>query len=257
MDSVKLEQLRLRAKIDYITLNNPTGRTVPLPQLDGQLKWSRRYHFRRFTIHDPSPRDIRTLLSAFGCDVQILEMEVAVDFRPSQDQTDFTLLGKVMVDVFGRRLCPSARALVAVPRRAYRPHLKRTIHLRNSPCMADDQLLLGAREDQVQVKCYLKRRDQYHILPDQDAVARLEVRIAQEELKILGLSTLICIKGFPWRKKLMPYFRHRTPSAKGNSEDGTFERRCEGEINDRIGQALTRMERQYQFSTSNIEGVVG
>lgn len=241
-----LEQLRLSAKIDYITIDNPVGRTVPLPPLDGKLKWSRRYHFRRFTVHDPSPRDISTLISVFGCDIQILEMEVAVDFRPSEAQTDFKLLGKVMVDVFGRRLCPSAAALLGVPRRAYRPHHKRVITLKNSPCMPDDQLLIGARHDQVQVKCYLKRSDQLIRLSDQDAVARVEVRLGKSELTTLGLVTLICVHGFQWRSMLSPYFRHRVPQTKDKLDGERSVRKCEVALNNRIGQALTRLEHKFR-----------
>ena len=241
-----LKQLRLSAKIDYITIDNPVGRTVPLPPLDGKLKWSRRYHFRRLTVHDPSPRDISTLMSVLGCDIQILEMEVAVDFRPSEAQTDFKLLGKVMVDVFGRRLCPSATALLGVPRRAYRPHHKRVITLKNSPCMPDDQLLIGTRHDQVQVKCYLKRSDQLTRLSDQDAVARVEVRLGKGELSTLGLVTLICVHGFQWRSMLSPYFRHCVPQTKDRLGDKRSVRKCEVAINNRIGQALTRLEHNFR-----------
>ena len=107
-------------------------------------------------------------------------------------------------------------------------------------------MLLGARQDRVQVKCYLKQRDQNQPLKDIEAAARLEVRLAQEELKLLGVPTLICIQQFSWRKSLMPYFRHCVPVSKDRSGDGAFERRCDTEINDRIGQALMRLERRFR-----------
>lgn len=245
MDDVKLHRLQLSAKIDFITFLNPAGRMVSIPPLHGSVNWSRKFHYRRFTVHDPSPADIEVLMSLFGCDLPILEMEVAIDFRPSASGADMPLLKSVMVDVFGRRLCPSASSLAGVARRAYRPRLKRVIMLKNSPCGPEDQMLLGARGDRVQVKCYLKQRDQNQPLDDTEAVARLEVRLAQEELKLLGIPTLICIQGFSWRKSLMPYFRHRVPVSKVGSGCGVFQRKFETEINDRIGQSLTRLERRF------------
>ena len=246
MDEVELKRLRLGAKIDFITLFNPAGKKVNIPPLEGVVKWSRRLHYQRFTVHDPSPGEIEILMGVFGCDVPILEMEVAIDFRPSDFRADLPLLRRVMVDVFGRRLCPSASSLRGLPRRAYRPRLKRVIMLKSSPCRWEDQMLLGARQDRVQVKCYLKQRDQNQPLKDIEAAARLEVRLAQEELKLLGVPTLICIQQFSWRKSLMPYFRHCVPVSKDRSGDGAFERRCDTEINDRIGQALMRLERRFR-----------
>lgn len=171
-----LNQLLFSAKIDYITLNNPVGHRLPLPPFDGTVKWSRKHHYRRLTIHDPSPEDIAKLELSFGADTLILELEVAVDQKPV-DPPNLLLLQHVMREFPGRRLCPTASSLYGSSRKAFRPSLNRTVGLGKAPCLPDDQMLIGSRTDVVQVKCYLKRTDQGQTLQEDEAGVRIEVRL--------------------------------------------------------------------------------
>jgi hypothetical protein len=251
-----LAQLRFGAKIDFITFSNPRKSTFPLPPLDGRLCWSRQHHYRRFSIHDPSPEDIAKLMPILGPDTPIIEMEVAVDLAP-KDGPNLPLLREVMVDIFGSRLCPSASSLRGARRSAYRPHLNRCISLEESPCMSDDQFLIGSKQDAAQVKCYLKRTDQRQQLPDHEVVARVEVRLAEEQLRRLGISALIDLGGFRFRKVLMPYFRHYTPVSRGSKGQAPTRRRRETAINDKIGQALLRLEKRHQHLQSECSPMLG
>lgn len=147
-----------------------------------------------------------------------------------------------------------------------------------------DQQLHGGRHDEAQVKCYYKRRDQSLALPQDRHVARVEVRLSGDGLRTISLLSLADLLDFRFRKSLMPYFRHvrgvrrsQRKTAKGNKEmlallavaqrrldqdawaqagagaflpGGTAEDRpvkfCrDPRTNDRIGQALTRLERQF------------
>lgn len=149
---------------------------------------------------------------------------------------------------------------------------------------ATDQLLHGGRNDAAQVKSYWKRRDQGAPLPPDKQSARIEVRLGSEGLFGHDLPTLTDLNGFRFRKKLMPYFWHfrgtarlkpaspkaRTPlmavlSAKSDEYDqaafkqagvGAFGRggkRAKSAVrllrntpvNNRLGQALLRLERQF------------
>lgn len=239
-----LDQLRFSAKIDFITLNNPARRQLTLPSLDGTVKWSRGHHHRRFSIHDPSPQDIATLQAFFGPDALILEMEVAVDLKPVAPP-DLSLLQHVMREFPGKRLCPTASSLKKFPRRAFRPSQDRAIYLGKSPCLPNDQMLLGSRTDPVQVKCYLKQSDQGLALQEHEAGVRVEVRLGQEELSRLGIPVLSGLSQFRFRKELMPYFHHYTPIARARKGLAPTRRRRETAINERIGQALLRLENAY------------
>lgn len=149
---------------------------------------------------------------------------------------------------------------------------------------ATDQLLHGGRNDAAQVKGYWKRRDQGATLAPKKQSARIEVRLGSEGLFGHDLLTLTDLNGFQFRKKPMPYFWHvrgtarlkpaslkaRTPlmavlSAKSAEYDqaafnqsgvGAFGRggkRSQSAVrllrntpvNNRLGQALLRLERQF------------
>lgn len=149
---------------------------------------------------------------------------------------------------------------------------------------ATDQLLHGGRNDAAQVKGYWKRRDQGAPLAPEKQSARIEVRLGSEGLFGHDLLNLTDLNGFRFRKKLMPYFWHvrgtarlkpaslkaRTPlmavlSAKSDEYDqaafnqagvGAFGRdgkRSQSAarllrntpVNNRLGQALLRLERQF------------
>lgn len=150
---------------------------------------------------------------------------------------------------------------------------------------ATDQQLHGGRDDAVQVKVYWKRRDQGVILAPEKQVARVEVRLGALGLDAHDLATLVSLKQFRFRKCLMPYFSHiRGTSRPARSKCeaskplltvlrnkqheidrehwpqvgvGAFlpggKRHGEGirllrntKVNNRIGQALTRLQKQLR-----------
>jgi len=152
-----------------------------------------------------------------------------------------------------------------------------------------DQQLHGGRDDAAQVKSYLKQRDQSRALPQDKHVARVEVRLSGDGLHGLGLMSLADLLDFRFRKSLMPYFRHvsgvrrpRRMGPKGNAEmlalfapilrrndqfaweqagvgaflpggaaeDRPVRFRRDSDTNDRIGQALTRLEKQFSAAKS-------
>ncbi|CAN7386491.1 hypothetical protein LJR084_002454 [Variovorax sp. LjRoot84] len=148
---------------------------------------------------------------------------------------------------------------------------------------ATDQQLHGWRHDGVQVKCYFKRRDRGAPLAPSQYVARVEVRLAASGLNAQGIATLSDLRDFSFRRRLMPYFRHvdatvrlhkrsrrRSPlrsvlAAKqsefdeahfrkvgvgaflrgGNREDAHVRLVRNVAVNNRIGQALTRLEQRF------------
>jgi hypothetical protein len=149
---------------------------------------------------------------------------------------------------------------------------------------ATDQQLHGGRQDAVQVKGYWKRFDNGKTLPAEKQVARVEVRLGSIGLLGLDLLTLSDVQCFRFRKKLMPYFSHvrgttrpvrqrrnssnamrNLVAAKQHELDQTFMQASgvgaflsggkragsavrlmrDTPVNNRIGQALTRLERQF------------
>lgn len=163
---------------------------------------------------------------------------------------------------------------------------------------ATDQQLHGGRGDPAQVKNYLKRRDQGATLSIKRHAARLEVRLGSAGLPDLGLLRLEDLLGFRFRKMLMPYFRHvrgtrrvvRGPGAAtpmmavltakleaidhehwnqagigaflagGKRAHGTFRFKRNTPVNNRIGQALTRLEERFakaKFVRADHAGHVG
>lgn len=92
-----LEDLRFSGKIDFCTVITP--HKLNLPPLDGTPKWSRKLHWTRLTIHDPTPADISRLIGSLG-PLRLAEVEVSVDVTcgpmvPVQDHDG--VLQRVMV----------------------------------------------------------------------------------------------------------------------------------------------------------------
>ena len=282
-----LGDLSFSAKIDYITIHTP-GK-VNLPSLDGKPIWPRKFHGRRLTVHDATSTDVDALIATFGS-ARLMELEIAIDLRPAASVPAAeceALLKAVMVDQFARGLEPSAGQGMSNTFRAFYRRLEAGYMVRPFNLglpRPTDQQLHGGRNDAVQVKGYLKRRDQSKVLPPEKQVARVEVRLGSECLFRHDLVTLADIKGFRFRKKLMPYFRHMSGTARprrgqANSpgsllnvlnakahqyDQEQFDRAGVGAFlqggkraghgtrllrdipaNNRIGQALTRLERQF------------
>lgn len=287
-NSIRLEAYRFAAKIDYITIHTP-GK-VKLPALDGKPIWPRKHHGRRLTVHDATAADIDALIATFGA-ARLIELEIAIDLRPAgwvpAPECEVRLKA-VMVDLFARGLEPSAGEGMSNTFRVFYRRLEAGYMVRPFNLglpRPTDQQLHGGRNDAAQVKGYLKRRDQGKVLPPEKQVARVEVRLGSEGLFGHDLVTLTDIKGFRFRKKLMPYFRHVGGTArprrrrKANApvtmldvlyakahqyDQEQFDRTGVGAflrggkragqgarllrdipVNNRLGQALTRLEQRF------------
>jgi hypothetical protein len=150
---------------------------------------------------------------------------------------------------------------------------------------ADEQHLHGSRHDSVQVKVYYKDRDNSQPLHWTNHVIRAEVRLASEGLQHHGLLQVSDLVDFRFRRHLSPYFRHvrgtnraatrkrtavahalRLVTERLEKEDDTHWERCgigafqrggkrhapdvrfprDIEMNERIGQALDRLQGQHR-----------
>jgi hypothetical protein len=209
--SFDLGTLVFDAKIDYITVH--TSGKVRLPALSGKPKWPRKFHGLRLTVHDATATDIDTLIRVFG-PAFIHELEIAVDARPNRhiptEQCEAHLKA-VMVEMFARGLDPRAGQDMATGFRAFYRRLEAgymVCPFNLGLPRATDQQLHGGRDDAAQVKGYWKRRDQGVALAPEKQVARVEVRLGSAALVGHELHTLADLRGFKFRKVLMPYFRH-------------------------------------------------
>ncbi|NNU43573.1 hypothetical protein [Ramlibacter montanisoli] len=57
---INLSDLTFRAKIDFVTVRTP-GK-VQLRKLLGKPRWARSEHYKKLTIHDAAPEDVRVLV---------------------------------------------------------------------------------------------------------------------------------------------------------------------------------------------------
>ena len=150
-----------------------------------------------------------------------------------------------------------------------------------------DELLYGGRDDKAQVKAYLKKTDQGKALKATDHVARIEVRLSGA-LPSHGLPLLSSLPEFRFRVSLAPYFRmilgtkrnlrgrkltgplrqtmndyfdvhdkalwarsgvgNFLPGGRGAEERVRLLR--DQALNDRVGQALQRLERKFSLTKS-------
>ncbi|MBI5277357.1 MAG: hypothetical protein HY854_12945 [Burkholderiales bacterium] len=277
-----LETLTFSAKIDFVTVF--TARRVELPDLDGTPKWPKEFHGQRLTVHDPSREDLLVLVDHLG-PARVAELEVAVDVaslldlgRDHREQE----LRSVMVNMFVARLNPSGKALTGTFRATVDRGRLLPFNLRLPS--GDEQLLYGHRAEAAQVKAYLKRSDQGRALPPEAWTARVEVALRHEGLRAHGVEQLPHLLGFRYRKELAPYFRHvrevfrrelgrrtlrdshrllvqyhdeRLKKAFDRTGIGVTKRggkfadmpvrvRADSRVNDRIGQALLRLERSLR-----------
>jgi hypothetical protein len=195
------------------------------------------------------------------------------------------LLEAVMVNLIARELNPSeGNCMVMHFRARYRQigAVGTTAPFNLKLPLPTDQLLYGSRDDPAQVKCYLKGTDMNRALPQSEHVARVEVRLS-DALVQHGLLRLDDLMGFTFRKSLSRYFvfvsgtkrRMSNSKLKGplrafmnsghNSKDASLMEQagvgqfCAGGngqgdkvrltrnrvVNNRIGQALYRLETQF------------
>ena len=287
---VRLHDLRFSAKVDYVTLASDSGK-VSLPMLNGKPKWARSKNWKFFSIHDPSPADVVILGKALA-DPKIAEIEISIDVRCAPAIADAdreATLRSVMVNLFGRKLDPRNGPFMTSRFRGCYRHNKDTggrmlpynLRLPDS----DGQQLHGLRDDHAQVKCYLKMKDQGRDLAPADAVARVEVRLSGAALTHHGIERLNDLLTFRFRRQLTPYFRFvdgvelqgkdadceasrqraerewRRVGVGSVSGRGKLARLChrlrrDTSINDRIGQALHRLEVGYRRANFVREQIV-
>lgn len=206
-----LKNLIFTARIDFVTI--ATHGRIPLPPIDGTVKWPRDYNGSRLTIHDMSPTDLCLLQDVLG-DAPILELEVAVDLRPRPGvpaEARLPMLRAVMVNLFAKQLHPKGDLRRPERLRAFYRRLEhgyRLMPFNKAQPSATDQQLRGHRNDDEQVKAYLKTIDQRVALSPDRYVARVETRLSGNGLQRRGLLTLQDLDGFKFRRWLTPLFKH-------------------------------------------------
>jgi hypothetical protein len=202
----ELTTLIFSAKIDFVTLITP-GK-LQLPDIAGTVRWSPKHNWTRFSIHDPSAADIRSVLQVAG-QLRMSELEVSVDVSCAPDVPAAARdeqLREVMTNIFARALSPDPRLITGGFRAAYDGFGPKPFNLVLPD--ADAQLLFGHKTDLAQVKAYYKKTDQRRRLESKDWVARVEVALRDEGLHRHRLVVLGDLLGFRYRKELSGYFRH-------------------------------------------------
>lgn len=285
--TIDLSQLIFTAKIDFLTVH--TTCKEELPSLDGRPCWSRKENYRKLSVHDPSPADVACITLHFA-NPRLAELEVAVDIEPRSvnPTARSAVIEALMVDQVAKGLAPAVvhKDLAFHFRGAFegtRAQFRLRPFNRRLPS-AQAQQLHGRRHDALQVKSYPKKVDQGRELPLSSHVARVEVRLSGDGLHQHGLVKVADLIGFPYRKALMPYFRHvrtarrprtqgRDPSmlailrekkhelllqewervgvgtvlAGGRHAGADVRLLRDSPVNNRIGQALLRLERRMKF----------
>jgi hypothetical protein len=208
---ISLSDLVFTAKIDYLTVFTPGKLT--LPRLDGKPKWSRKEHYRRLSIHDPSARDVAALVERLD-NPRLAELEVAVDLQPaprvSVDKRE-RVVEQLMVHLIAKSRAPKVtdkdlqfrfRGVYEGRRGGFRLHpFNRKLPL------ASGQQLHGKRGDPLQAKAYAKKTDMGRALDRSAFLARTEIRMSGYGLAHHGLDAVGDLAEFRFRKMLMPYFR--------------------------------------------------
>jgi hypothetical protein len=207
---LSLDALRLRAKIDYLTVH--TDQKVSLPKLKGRAIWPKSQNGTLLTVHDATADDVAALMATLGSR-RLHELEVCIDFscrRAVPLERRRSVLSGVMVDLFAKGLYPREGAHMEAAARTFYRRLETRYEVRpfnRRLPRESDQQLHGWRGDWAQVKVYLKRTDMGKRLDESDHVARVEVRLRGDGLHQNGLEMLSDLVGFKFRKTLSPYFR--------------------------------------------------
>lgn len=278
-----LSEFKFSASVDYVTLKGL--KKGPLPSLDGKTIWSTTTP-GKLTVHDATAADVRSLAEAFPTGF-IDELEICVDIRTAQLLTaelQHEALKAFKAEFVAKGLMPTfIDGTNSGFRGAYDHTIGRTVPYNHRVPTADQQLLMGHRNDGVQVKSYYKRTDQRKNLPVALQCIRVEVRMNMIGLDHHSLLTVQDLLGFKFRTQLMSYFTHvsgsrlkkarksrRTnllvllhskqneldrphwervgvgaflPGGKRQKPNLVFKRDIT--LNNRIGQALGRLERSF------------
>ncbi len=278
-----LEQFRFSAKVDYLSLKGLTKQ--PLPDLDGKAKWPKSTPGKLTVqdcsatdVHKLAVLFPTTLLDELEVCVDVRTAQNLPHDLQEQKLQSFKS------EFVAKRLKPTfIEGTNGGFRGAYDPQQKQPFPFNRRVPKAGEQLLYGHRNDGAQVKCYYKKTDNGRDLQRQDHSIRLEVRLGQLGLDQHGVLNLTDLTLFKFRKQLMPYFTHvhgsrhrRVRQAKtkpllavlhGKQDQidqshwetvgvGSFQRGGKREtaalvlkrdigLNDRIGQALGRLEKSF------------
>jgi hypothetical protein len=278
-----LAGLTYSAKIDFVTLETPRKLPLPVligkPKWSAKNHY-RRLSIHDAQLSDLATLEalygpMRLLELEIAVDIR-----AHASLSPAECEIRYE---QVMIDQFAKQLEPSAgTGMKGHARTTYRrlgldgkiaPFNKRLP-------LPTDQQLHGWRHDDVQVKAYWKKVDQGRDLAASQHGARVEVRLGPGGLLLHGLTDTADLQHFRFRKCLMPYFRHvrgvRPPMSKhaspmlkllwakgseinkahfdavgvgaflqGGLRSHSNTRHLRNtEVNDRIGQALLRLERR-------------
>lgn len=268
-----LTQLIFSPKIDYFTVGAPRG--SKLPALQGRVRWHG--GSSGYTVHDATPADVRALAG-----LPLRELEIAVDVRPKasiQGATREQLLEQVMLGIFAKGLSPQHDGCQPYFRGAWWSGSMRPFNKRLPPPRTS--MVFGHKEHESwQTKAYFKTIDMCVELPVKELAARVEVTLKLEQLDLHGLHHVGDLIGFSLRRELSSYFRHveglepralrRRPkselhrllvskqaellnaefdrvgvgcASRGGKHEGIDVRTiADKAVNDRIGQALGRLE---------------
>lgn len=278
-----LSDFKFTASVDYVTLKGL--KKGPLPSLDGKTIWSTttpgKLTVHDATAADVRSL-AEAFPTGFIDELEICVDIRTAQLLTAELQHE--ALKAFKAEFVAKRLKPKfIHGTNSGFRGAYDHVLKKTLPYNYRVPTAYQQLLNGHRNDGVQVKCYYKRTDQRTALPVEQHCIRVEVRMNVMGLEHHSLVTVTDLIGFTFRKDLMPYFTHvsgsrlrstrktrRTtllvllhskqneldrphwdrvgvgaflPGGKRQKPNLVFKRDIA--LNNRIGQALGRLERSF------------
>lgn len=280
---LELTNFKFTAGIDYLTLTGLEKRE--LPPLSGKAKWPPSAPGRLTVQEPSAAdvwilADLFASAALYEVEICI---DVRTAKRLTAEQQD-ELLQRFKADYVAKRLKPTfVDGTNSGFRGAYDSYVKKPLPYNHRVPAAHQQLLNGHRNDGAQVKCYYKTTDNRQALPLNKQCVRIEIRLGMGGLDHHGLVTLSDLLSFKLRAALMPYFTHvcgsRRPKVRKSSrapllgilnarQDATdrphWERvgvgaflpggkrekprlifKRDTALNNRIGQALGRLERSF------------
>ena len=169
MNSSILEQFKLKAKIDYITIELPRDSTMNVwdaialhSSIKGRLEHAPRWRDYRddwITIHDPAISDLQYLINHFPT-VRIKALEVAIDFFIKSESNDMFKLIELH-DWLRSRLFPERHGLMNnVSRRKFYDHRSHSIKDDALESRGGAQSAYWQNKTRYeQIRLYIKTRD--------------------------------------------------------------------------------------------------
>lgn len=278
-----LAQFEFTASLDYLTLAGLEKRN--LPPLAGKAKWPPSAPGRLTVQEPSASdvRELANIFPSGALYEVEICVDVRTAKRMPAVQQD-ELLKRFKAEFVAKRLKPTfIEGTNSGFRGAYDSYLKKPLPYNHRVPVAHQQLLNGHRNDGAQVKCYYKCTDNRQALPLDKQCVRIEVRLGMGGLDRHGLVTVSDLLSFKFRTALMPYFTHvcgsRRPTVRKSSrapllcmlnarQDAADRQHWEHvgvgafvtggkrqklnlifqrdtALNNRIGQALGRLERSF------------